>query len=117
MFKEYFEKAAPGCVTVKVTPSHGGAAYVTPLDTPAYRAAEKAMTETYGKRPIPTRSGGSIPIVAGFEKILGIKSVLMGFGLGSDDIHAPNENYPLEQFFKGIETIPYFYENFVELMR
>ena len=117
MFKDYFEKAAPDCVTVKVTPSHGGAAYVTPLDTPAYRAAEKAMTETYGKRPIPTRSGGSIPIVAGFEKILGIKSVLMGFGLGSDDIHAPNENYPLEQFFKGIETIPYFYENFVELMR
>ena len=117
MFKEYFEKAAPGCVTVKVTPSHGGAAYVTPLDTPAYRAAEKAMTETYGKRPIPTRSGGSIPIVAGFEKILGIKSVLMGFGLGSDDIHAPNENYPLQQFFKGIETIPYFYENFAEMLR
>jgi acetylornithine deacetylase/succinyl-diaminopimelate desuccinylase-like protein len=117
MFKDYFEKAAPDCVKVKVTPSHGGAAYVTPLDTPAYRAAEKAMMETYGKRPIPTRSGGSIPIVAGFEKILGIKSVLMGFGLGSDDIHAPNENYPLEQFFKGIETIPYFYENFAELVR
>ena len=117
MFKGYFEKAAPDCVTVKVTPSHGGAAYVTPLDTPAYRAAEKAMTETYGKRPIPTRSGGSIPIVAGFEKILGIKSVLMGFGLGSDDIHAPNENYPLQQFFKGIETIPYFYENFAEMLR
>ena len=117
MFKDYFEKAAPDCVTVKVTPSHGGAAYVTPLDTPAYRAAEKAMTETYGKRPIPTRSGGSIPIVAGFEKILGIKSVLMGFGLGSDDIHAPNENYPLQQFFKGIETIPYFYENFAEMLR
>ena len=117
MFKEYFENAAPDCVNVKVTPSHGGAAYVTPLDTPAYRAAEKAMTETYGKRPIPTRSGGSIPIVAGFEKILGIKSVLMGFGLGSDDIHAPNENYPLQQFFKGIETIPYFYENFAEMLR
>ena len=117
MFKDYFEKAAPDYVKVKVTPSHGGAAYVTPLDTPAYRAAEMAMTETYGKRPIPTRSGGSIPIVAGFERILGIKSVLMGFGLSSDDIHAPNENYPLEQFFKGIETIPYFYENFVELMR
>ena len=114
MFQEYFEAAAPGWVHVKVTPSHGGAAYVTPLDTPAYRAAEKAMAETYGKRPIPTRSGGSIPIVAGFERILGIKSVLMGFGLGSDDIHAPNENYPLHQFFKGIETIPYFYENFVE---
>ena len=114
MFKDYFEAAAPECVRVKVTPSHGGAAYVCPMDTKAYRAAEKAMTETYGKRPIPTRSGGSIPIVAGFERILGVKSVLMGFGLGSDDIHAPNENYPLEQFFKGIETIPYFYKYFAE---
>jgi len=114
MFKDYFEAAAPECVRVTVTPSHGGAAYVCPMDTKAYRAAEKAMTETYGKRPIPTRSGGSIPIVAGFERILGVKSVLMGFGLGSDDIHAPNENYPLEQFFKGIETIPYFYKYFAE---
>ncbi|MBP5540711.1 MAG: dipeptidase [Bacteroidales bacterium] len=114
LFKDYFEAAAPECVRVKVTPSHGGAAYVCPMDTKAYRAAEKAMTETYGKRPIPTRSGGSIPIVAGFERILGVKSVLMGFGLGSDDIHAPNENYPLEQFLKGIETIPYFYKYFAE---
>ena len=112
MFKEYFESVAPKCVTVKVTPSHGGAAYVAPLELEAYKAAEKAMETVYGKRPIPTRSGGSIPIVAGFEKILGVKSILMGFGLGSDDIHAPNENYPLEQFFRGIETIPYFYENF-----
>lgn len=114
LFKEYFEQAAPDCVTVKVTPSHGGAAYVAPLALPAYQAAEKAMTTTFGKRPIPTRSGGSIPIVAGFERILGIKSILMGFGLGSDDIHAPNENYPLQQFLKGIETIPYFYEYFTE---
>ena len=114
LFKDYFEAAAPDCVTVKVTPSHGGAAYVCPMDTKAYQAAEKAMTETYGKRPIPTRSGGSIPIVAGFEKILGVKSVLMGFGLGTDDIHAPNENYPLGQFFKGIETIPYFYKYYSE---
>lgn len=113
-FKEYFESIAPECVTVKVTPSHGGAAYVSPLDLKAYKAAEQAMQTTYGKRPIPTRSGGSIPIVAGFEKILGTKSILMGFGLGSDDIHAPNENYPLEQFFKGIETIPYFYKYFAE---
>ena len=116
MFQEYFEEAAPEWVRVKVTPSHGGAAYVTPLETAAYRAAEKAMAETYGKRPVPTRSGGSIPIVAGFERILGIKSVLMGFGLGSDDIHAPNENFPLEQFFKGIETIPYFYGYFAEMV-
>ena len=114
LFQEYFEGIAPDCVRVKVTPCHGGAAYVSPLEMKAYQAAEKAMETTYGKRPIPTRSGGSIPIVAGFEKILGTKSILMGFGLGSDDIHAPNENYPLEQFFKGIETIPYFYEYFAQ---
>ena len=114
LFQKYFESIAPDCVRVKVTPCHGGAAYVSPLEMKAYRAAEKAMEATYGKRPIPTRSGGSIPIVAGFEKILGTKSILMGFGLGSDDIHAPNENYPLEQFFKGIETIPYFYEYFAK---
>jgi acetylornithine deacetylase/succinyl-diaminopimelate desuccinylase-like protein len=112
LFKDYFESIAPDCVRVKVTPCHGGAAYVSPLEMKAYQAAEKAMETTYGTRPIPTRSGGSIPIVAGFEKILGTKSILMGFGLGSDDIHAPNENYPLEQFYKGIETIPYFYEYF-----
>ena len=114
LFQHYFESIAPDCVTVKVTPCHGGAAYVSPLDLKAYQAAEKAMETTYGKRPIPTRSGGSIPIVAGFESILGTKSILMGFGLGSDDVHAPNENYPLEQFFKGIETIPYFYEYLAE---
>ena len=114
LFQDYFESIAPECVRVKVTPCHGGAAYVSPLEMKAYQAAEKAMETTYGKRPIPTRSGGSIPIVAGFEKILGTKSILMGFGLGSDDIHAPNENYPLQQFFKGIETIPYFYEYFAQ---
>lgn len=114
LFQDYFESIAPDCVRVKVTPCHGGAAYVSPLEMKAYQAAEKAMETTYGKRPIPTRSGGSIPIVAGFEKILGTKSILMGFGLGSDDIHAPNENYPLGQFFKGIETIPYFYEYFAQ---
>lgn len=113
-FKQYFESVAPDCVTVKVTPCHGGAAYVSPLESKAYQAAERAMETVYGKRPIPTRSGGSIPIIAGFEKILGIKSILMGFGLGSDDIHAPNENYPLEQFFNGIETLPYFYEYFAQ---
>lgn len=116
LFKDYFEAAAPDCVTVKVTPSHGGASYVAPLDLPAYQAAEQALITTTGKRPIPTRSGGSIPIIAGFERILGIKSILMGFGLANDAIHAPNENYPLDNFFKGIETIPYFYENFTKLM-
>lgn len=117
LFKNYFEAAAPDCVRVKVTPSHGGAAYVAPLEMTAYKAAEKAMQETFSKRPIPTRSGGSIPIVAGFERILGIKSILMGFGLGSDDIHAPNENYPLFNFYKGIETIPYFYQYFTEMSK
>ena len=114
LFKNYFEAAAPEYVSVKVTPSHGGAAYVAPIELKAYKAAERAMQDVYGRRPIPTRSGGSIPIVAGFEKILGLKSILMGFGLATDDIHAPNENYPLEQFFRGIETIPLFYKYFAE---
>lgn len=116
MFVDYFKKAAPEYVTVTVTPCHGAAAYVSPLEIAGYKAAEQAMTTTFGKRPIPTRSGGSIGIITGFERILGIKSILMGFGLGSDAIHAPNENYPLFNFFKGIETIPYFYENFTKLM-
>lgn len=111
-FKKYFESLAPKSVKVEVTPLHGGYAYVSPIDMPTYKAAEKAYERTYGKRPVPTRSGGSIPIIAGFEKILGIKSILMGFGLGEDAIHSPNESYPLEQLFKGIETIPYFYKEF-----
>ncbi len=113
-FTTYFKSLAPLSVRVEVTPLHGGYAYVCPIDMPAYQAAEAAYKQTYGKRPIPTRSGGSIPIVAGFERILGTKSILMGFGLGSDAIHSPNENYPLEQFFKGIETIPFFYKEFAE---
>lgn len=115
--KKHIEDIAPKCVKVEVIPLHGGYAYVSPLDLPAYKAAEKAMQKTYGKQPIPTRSGGSIPIVAGFERILGIKSILMGFGLGSDAIHSPNENYPLQQFFRGIESITYFYEEFAQLMK
>lgn len=116
-FKTYFQSIAPACVKIDVEFLHGGDCYVAPIDMPAYKAAEKAFEKTYGKAPIPTRSGGSIPIIAGFEKILGIKSILMGFGLGSDAIHSPNENYPLEQFYKGIETIPYFYQYFAELMK
>lgn len=116
-FKQYFQSIAPACVKVEVEFLHGGDCYVSPIDMPAYKAAEKAFETTYGKLPIPTRSGGSIPIIAGFEKILGIKSILMGFGLGSDAIHSPNENYPLEHFYKGIETIPYFYQYFSELMK
>ncbi|MDD4684201.1 MAG: dipeptidase [Bacteroidales bacterium] len=111
-FQKHFESLAPKSVKVEVTPLHGGYAYVSPIDMPAYIAADKAYQRTYGKRPVPTRSGGSIPIVAGFERILGIKSILMGFGLSTDAIHSPNENYPLEQFYNGIETITYFYEEF-----
>jgi acetylornithine deacetylase/succinyl-diaminopimelate desuccinylase-like protein len=116
-FKRYFESIAPDYVKVEVDFLHGGESYVSPMDMPAYKAAEKAIETTYGKKPIPTRSGGSIPIIAGFEKILGIKSILMGFGLGADAIHSPNENYPVSHFYKGIETIPYFYEYFAELMK
>jgi acetylornithine deacetylase/succinyl-diaminopimelate desuccinylase-like protein len=116
LFQKHFESIAPKCVKVKVTPHHGGNAYVSLLDRPAYKAAEKAFETTYGKKPIPTRSGGSIPIIAGFDKILGIKSILLGFGLESDAIHSPNESYRLDHFFKGIETIPYFYKYFGEMM-
>lgn len=117
MFQKHFESIAPPSVTIKVMPSHGGEAYVSPIDMIAYRAAEKAYTTTFGKRPVPTRSGGSIPIIAGFERILGTKAILMGFGLESDAIHSPNENFPLENFFKGIETIPYFYKFYAEMMK
>ncbi|MFA7082422.1 MAG: dipeptidase [Bacteroidales bacterium] len=113
-FQKHFESLAPKSVKVEVTPLHGGYAYVSPIDMPAYIAADKAYQRTYGKRPVPTRSGGSIPIVAGFERILGIKSILMGFGLSTDAIHSPNENYPLEQFYNGIETITYFYDEFAK---
>lgn len=114
LFKEYFEAIAPDCVKVKVTPLHGGQGYVCPIDLPAYKAAEKAYQDVFGKRPVPVRSGGSIPIISTFEEVLGIKSVLMGFGLESDAIHSPNENYPVENFLKGIETIPMFYKYFAE---
>lgn len=117
MFKEHFESIAPKSVKVKVEVLHGGQAYVCPIDIPAYKAAEKAYQDVYGKRPVPVRSGGSIPIISTFEDKLGIKSVLMGFGLESDAIHSPNENYPLEQFFNGIRTIPNFYKYFVEELK
>lgn len=117
LFKKHFESIAPKSVKVEVTPLHGGQAYVCPIDLPAYRAAESAYIDTFNKRPIPTRSGGSIPIIAGFNSILETKSVLMGFGLESDAIHSPNENYPLFNFYKGIETISHFYAHFVEEMK
>ncbi|NOX48251.1 MAG: dipeptidase [Chlorobi bacterium] len=116
-FKKYFESIAPASVKVEVTSLHGGQGYVSPIDMVSYKAAEKAYTDTYGKRPVPVRSGGSIPIISTFEEVLGIKSILMGFGLESDAIHSPNENYPLEQFFNGIKTIPAFYKYFAEMMK
>lgn len=116
-FIDHFEKIAPPYVKVKVTDLHGGQGYVAPLDMPAWRAAEKAYLGTFGKRPIPTRSGGSIPIISTFEQVLGIKTLLMGFGLESDAIHSPNENYPLQNFFQGIETIAGFYLHFAEEMK
>lgn len=115
LFEEHFKSIAPEGVKVEVKYLHGGQAYVCPIDLPAYVAADKAYEEVYGIRPVPVRSGGSIPIVSDFEKILGIKSILMGFGLEADAIHSPNENFPLEQFYNGINTIPYFYKYFAEL--
>jgi len=114
LFSKYFTSIAPKSVKVKVTPHHGGEPVVTPTDSFAYEAASRAMTESFGKKPIPTRSGGSIPIVALFEKELGLKSVLMGFGLDSDDIHSPNEHFGVFNFLKGIETIPLFFKYFSE---
>ena len=115
LFTDHFTAIAPPSVSVKVTPHHGGQPAVTPTDSPAYQAASKAMETTFGKVPVPFRGGGSIPIVALFEQILGRKTVLMGFGLDSDAIHSPNEHYGLFNYFKGIETIPLFFENFAEL--
>jgi len=117
LFIRHFKNIAPPGVKVEVKSLHGGQGYVTPIDFPAYRAAEKAIEKSFGKKPIPVRSGGSIPIVSDFEEVLGIKSILMGFGLDSDAIHSPNENYPLFNFFKGIETIPLFYRYFAEEMK
>ncbi len=115
LFKEHFESIAPKTVKVEVTSLHGGPAYVCPIDIPAYQAAEKAYNDVYGKNPVPVRTGGSIPIISAFERILGIKSILMGFGLEADAIHSPNESYALEQFFNGIRTIPRFYKYFAEM--
>ena len=114
-FTKYFESLAPKSVTVKVSPHHGGEPYVSPTDIPAYIAASKAMETTYGKKPVPVRSGGSIPIVALFEEELGVKSILLGFGLDSDAIHSPNEHYGIFNYLKGIETIPHFFDNYSKL--
>ncbi len=115
LFKSHFESIAPKGVRVTVTPHHGGQGYVTPIDHLGYLAASAAYEETFGKTPIPQRSGGSIPIVSLFEETLGSKSVLMGFGLDSDAIHSPNEHFGVWNYLKGIETIPYFYKHFTAL--
>lgn len=116
LFQKHFESIAPEAVKVVVKPHHGGEAAVTPTDFPAYKAAEKAMETVWGKKPVPTREGGSIPIVALFERELGLKTILMGFGLGEDAIHSPNESYGLTNYMLGIETICHFHQAFVTEM-
>jgi acetylornithine deacetylase/succinyl-diaminopimelate desuccinylase-like protein len=115
LFTDYFNSVAPKSVKVKVTPHHGGEPVLTPTDSVPYKAAAAAMKDTFGKDPIPTRGGGSIPIVALFEKELETKTVLMGFGLDSDAIHSPNEHYGVFNYFRGIETIPRFFHHFAEM--
>ena len=115
LFQKHFESIAPDGIKIEVTPHHGGLPAVTPTDTPEYQAAAQAMEKTFGKAPIPQRSGGSIPIIALFEQVLGVKSVMMGFGLDSDAIHSPNEHFGLFNYYKGIETIPYFYKYYSSL--
>jgi acetylornithine deacetylase/succinyl-diaminopimelate desuccinylase-like protein len=115
LFEDHFRSIAPEGVRVDVRSLHGGQGYVSPIDTVAYKAASKAMEKTFNRKPVPTRSGGSIPIISDFEEVLGIKTILMGFGLESDAIHSPNENYPLEHFYRGIETIPYFFKYYAEM--
>jgi acetylornithine deacetylase/succinyl-diaminopimelate desuccinylase-like protein len=117
LFTKHFENIAPSGVTVKVKPHHGGQGYVTPINSIGYQAADKAYSESFGVKPIPVRSGGSIPIVALFEKELKSKTILMGFGLDSDAIHSPNEHFGIFNYLKGIETIPLFYKYFVELSK
>lgn len=114
MLLDHFRKIAPPSVTVNAYNLHGGEAYMTPLDSKGYQAAAKAIRETFGKDPIPVRGGGSIPICAILEKELGVKIVFMGFGLDSDNLHSPNEKFNLDNYYKGIETIPYFHRYFAE---
>lgn len=116
LFEKHFLSLAPESVTVTVKSLHGGNGFVSPTDTIAYKAASKAFEATYGKKPIPVRGGGSIPIIALFEQVLGAKSILLGFGLESDAIHSPNESFTLHNFYKGIETIPHFYKYYTEMI-
>ncbi len=113
-FVDYVQQLAPKSVTVEVTPMHGGQGYVCPIDIKPYRAAEAGFTKAFGKKPLAARRGGSIPIIATFEKVLGVKTILMGFGLESNAIHSPNENFDLDIFRKGIEAVVEFYRHYQE---
>ncbi|MCY7410537.1 MAG: dipeptidase [Chitinophagales bacterium] len=117
LFQKHFEKIAPKSVKVKVSVLSGGEGVITPMNSTAYEAASMAMEKTFGKKPIPSMEGGSIPVVAAFEKILGLKTALMGFGLDTDALHSPNEHFGLFNYYKGIETIPYFFQYFTELSK
>lgn len=112
LFADYFRSLAPDCVHVEVRPMHGGEGYVCPIDLPAYRAAEQGFTEAFGKRPLAVRRGGSIPIISDFERTLGVKTILMGFGLESNAIHSPNENFPLDMLRRGIAAVVGFHRHF-----
>ena len=115
MFAKYFKSLAPDTVRVDVIPHHGGNPYVTPIDTVEYQAASEAMEQTFGKTPVPMYSGGSIPIIAAFKEVLGVESILMGFGLDSDGLHSPNEHFGVWNFYKGIETVPHFFARYAAL--
>lgn len=117
LFEDYIKQIAPESVKVKLTPFHGGMPYILPSEDVGYKAAKLALQESFGKEALDFRGGGSIPIVAVFQEILGLKSVLLGFGLNSDVIHSPNENFGLDNFYKGIETIPYFFKHYAELKK
>ena len=117
LFCDHFKNIAPKSVKIKITPHHGGMPYVSPTDDYGYKAASMAMEDSFGKKPVPVRSGGSIPIVALFEQELKVKSILLGFGLDSDAIHSPDEHYGIFNYFKGIETIPRFYKHFTDLKK
>lgn len=115
LFAQYFQSLAPKSIKVKITFSHGGHGYVCPISLPAYKAAEKGFEQAFGKRPLAARRGGSIPIISVFEKVLGVKTILMGFGLESNAIHSPNENFSLDIFRKGIEAVVGFHEAYDQL--
>ena len=114
MVLAHFKKIAPDNITVSAFEHHGGEPYITPINSHEYNSAAKAIATTFGKEPIPVRGGGSIPICSLFEKELGVKIVFMGFGLDSDNLHSPNEKYDIMNFYKGVETIPYFHQFFAE---